>query len=117
MERRWGNRLVLDETVRIMRDQEIMGLACLHECSLSGGFLRTRWHIPNLTRVHIELCHEGPCPERMVEAFVVRPSADGAGVEWCEFAPAGITHLMEGRRSRLAMLSREIRQPGRRAVK
>jgi hypothetical protein len=110
MERRWGNRLVLDEMVRVMREQEIMGLACLHEVSLSGGLLRTRWQIPSLTRVHVELCEEGPVADRIIEAFVVRRSLEGVGLEWCEFAPPCVVKLMDGRRTRIALLAQDLHQ-------
>ena len=128
MERRWGNRVVLDETVAVKRDGQTIGVACLHECSLSGAFLKTPWRLPQLARLSVEMPHaagkrHGDGPEdghngdtglrarrrrhddeySIVEAFVVRHCADGVGLEWCDFAPQGVAELMEERR-RIAAL-------------
>ena len=97
MERRWGNRVPVDESVCIKRENATVGFASLSEVSLSGGFLRTRWRLPNLSRVHVEL------PDVMkdagtsghIEAFIVRQTTEGLGLEWCEFAPPSIARLIE----------------------
>ncbi len=120
MERRWGNRVVLDETVAVKRDGQIIGVACLHELSLSGAFLRTPWRLPQLARLSLEVPHADrrgqkdskrasarrrlhDDEDRVIEAFVVRHCADGVGLEWRDFAPPGVAELMEERR-RIAAL-------------
>jgi hypothetical protein len=96
MERRWGNRVLLNERVRITRDGAVVGFATLHEASSSGGFVRTPLLVRNLTRIGLELAPSGPRrdPQRCVEAFVVRQCPDGFGIEWCEFGPAVIVELL-----------------------
>lgn len=113
MERRWGNRVVLDETVTVKRDGDAIGIACLCELSLSGAFLRSPWRLPLFARVNLEL----PCsrahrrsPTTPVEAFVVRHCPDGIGLEWCDFAPPEVVELMEERR-RLAALPVQVERP------
>jgi len=96
MERRWGNRVQLDERVRITRDGAVVGFATLHEASISGGFVRTGFLVRNLTRIELELAPSVARrdPHRCVEAFVVRQCPDGFGVEWCDFGPAAIVELL-----------------------
>jgi hypothetical protein len=96
MERRWGNRVLLNERVRITRDGAVIGFATLHEASISGGFVRTPYLMRNLTRIELELAPSGPHrdAQRCVEAFVVRQCPDGFGIEWCEFGPAVIAELL-----------------------
>jgi hypothetical protein len=96
MERRWGNRVMLDERVRISRDGVVIGFATLHEASVSGGFVRTPLLVRNLTRIEIEIAptRARKDPTRCVEAFVVRQCPEGFGVEWCEFGPAVIVELL-----------------------
>jgi hypothetical protein len=97
MERRWGNRVRLDERVRITRDGAVVGFATLHEASVSGGFVYTPLLVRNLTRIELELSPSSARrdPKRCVEAFVVRQCPDGFGVEWCEFGPAAIVDLLK----------------------
>jgi hypothetical protein len=101
MERRWGNRVVLDETVTVMRDGKAIGLACLHEVSLSGAFLQCLWRLPQLARVQIEPPRLGTgrrSRDTLVEAFVVRHCTDGLGLEWCDFAPPEVVAILDERR-------------------
>jgi hypothetical protein len=116
MERRWGNRLVLDETVRVTREREDVGIARLHEVSLSGGFIYTRRRIPAMTRLQLELPEGGSQSERTIEAFVVRVCEDGVGLEWCEFAPPGVVQLMVTRQRRFppVRVTEEIQERRRR---
>jgi hypothetical protein len=96
MERRWGNRVQLDERVRITRDGAVIGFATLHEASISGAFVRTPLLVRNLARIELELAPSGARkdPQRCAEAFVVRQCPDGFGVEWCEFGPPTIVELL-----------------------
>jgi len=110
MERRWGNRVELDENVTVMRDGELVGVARLQELSLSGAFLRAKWRLPLLARVHVEVPRirgERRSRDTMVEAFVARQSDDGMGLEWCEFAPPGVAAIMEERREIAPVLVRD----------
>ncbi len=92
MERRWGNRLVLNESVRVTRDREVLGLACLYEVSLSGALLQTPWTLPNMTRICLHMPQEWRTTR--IDAFVVRQCENGIGIEWCEFAPRCLVQLI-----------------------
>jgi hypothetical protein len=95
MERRWGNRLLLNERVRVTRDRLVLGFGCLHEVSLSGAFLKAQWPLPAMTRICILLPDRNGDSTIRIEAYVVRQEADGVGLEWCEFAPPVIARIME----------------------
>lgn len=95
MERRWGNRLVLNEWVGVSRDETRLGTACLHEVSLSGGFLKASWPMSALTRICLHFPEPNRRRTRSVEAYVVRPAAEGVGIEWSDFAPPVIASLIE----------------------
>jgi hypothetical protein len=96
MERRWGNRLVSNELVRVTRDRHVLGFARLQEVSLSGAFLKAAWHLPSLTRICLHVPHGGNRHgTARVEAFVVRQGNEGLGVEWCDFAPPAIVNLVD----------------------
>ena len=97
MERRWGNRTLLDERVRITREGAVIGFATLHEASISGGFVRTSLLVRNLARIELEIAplRARKDPTRCVEAFVVRQCPDGFGIEWCEFGPTAIVELLK----------------------
>lgn len=95
MERRWGNRLVLNARVRVTRDRLVLGFACLHEVSLSGAFLKTPWELPVFTRVCVHLPDPTNGTPARLEAYVVRQDAGGVGLEWCDFAPTSVTTLIE----------------------
>jgi hypothetical protein len=107
---------VLDEVVRVIRDHQDVGVARLHEVSLSGGLLYVRWRIPLMTRVQLELPEGGPQSERTIEAFVVRSCDEGVGLEWCEFAPASVVQLMVARQRRFPpiRITEEVRVERRR---
>jgi hypothetical protein len=110
MERRWGNRVVLEESVRVRRDAEVVGVALLCDVSLSGGFVRTHLQLPPMARVCIELHDEAEAhsgsralqhfadtarPECSIDAFVVRRTESGLALEWCDLAPIGVLKLLE----------------------
>jgi hypothetical protein len=95
MERRWGNRLLLNERVRVTRDRLVLGFACLHEVSLSGAFLKASWPLPAMTRICVLLPDRNGDSTIRLEAYVVRQETDGVGLEWCDFAPPVIAQIME----------------------
>ena len=95
MERRWGNRLLLNERVRVTRDRLVLGFACLYEVSLSGAFLKAPWPLRTMTRICVLLPDRNGDSTIRLEAFVVREDAGGVGLEWCDFAPPVIAHIME----------------------
>jgi hypothetical protein len=95
MERRWGNRLLLNERVRVTRDRLVLGFACLYEVSLSGAFLKAPWPLRAMARICVLLPDRNGDSTIRLEAFVVREDAGGVGLEWCDFAPPVIARIME----------------------
>jgi hypothetical protein len=104
MEHRCGNRVVLGQPVRVIGDRKAVGLGLLCEVSVSGGFIRTRLHVPELARVCVkwhDSLREGAAGAKRsgdrdyaLEAFVVRCSEAGVALEWCQFAPGSIVRLV-----------------------
>jgi hypothetical protein len=102
MERRWGNRVALAQPVRMIGNRKAMGLGLLCDVSVSGGFIRTRLQLPELTRVCLrwhDSRREGGAKrsadrDYSLEAFVVRCSETGVALEWCQFAPSSIVRLV-----------------------
>jgi hypothetical protein len=98
MERRWGNRLLLNERVRVTRDRLVLGFGCLYEVSLSGAFLKAAWPLRPMMRVCVLLPDRTGESTVRLEAYVVRQEKDGVGLEWCDFAPPVIARIMEANR-------------------
>jgi hypothetical protein len=87
MEHRWGERVLVRAAVRLhCANWDAAGY--IKDASLSGAFVHTRLQIPTWT--HIELNLSGT----RVAAFVVRVTAEGFGIEWCEFGPPAVRELL-----------------------
>ena len=96
MEHRWGERRSVNQPVRLTAGGRLVVLGRLQDVSHSGAFIVTCARINPLMLVEVELGHGSPGGGRggcRIPAFVVRNAADGVGVEWCEYAPAGIEVL------------------------
>src|SRR5262245_54770784 len=98
MERRWGMRLVVDAMARLDCRSGHSHTVCLHDVSLSGAFLSTSMRVEPMTRIWLKLSPgDGAVSARTtrtIEAYVVRQTADGLGIEWCDFAPPMIALMM-----------------------
>ncbi|MDE2052073.1 MAG: PilZ domain-containing protein, partial [Gammaproteobacteria bacterium] len=96
MEHRWGERVPVRETVELAcgSSQPVAGL--LENVSSSGAFVRTEGPRPARGPVEVIL-QDGLCGRRQsvrLPAYVVRETAIGVGIEWCEFAPRVIRELI-----------------------
>lgn len=103
MEHRWGRRLAIDLKVRLDCRPNAIGTGRMVDASLSGCFVTTDLHLPPLTRVRVQF--QGPFwrgDRRAVEGYVVRPTPEGLGIEWHEFAPPEIAALLEAPEAQLA---------------
>ena len=77
----------------------------LRNISLSGGFIETGSDARLLSRVHvaIEVPRRPGKDALVVPAYVARRTADGIGVEWCDFAPRAVAELIKDVAARASM--------------
>jgi hypothetical protein len=94
MEHRWGARSRLNVPVQIDCGTGAVVFGVLRDASVSGAFVYTAAQMPAMTVVRLlpisARCHS----HEAVEAYVVRWTPEGCGLEWSELAPAGIVELM-----------------------
>ena len=101
VEHRWGERIALDLPVRLSVRARFVAQGRISHASLSGAVVSTSERIPPQTYIDVELNLSGlrrPKAYR-VQAFVVRRTALGIALEWCEFAPWAIRALIAIERS------------------
>lgn len=69
----------------------------MRDASASGAFLSTSLDLPYLSRVYLQLTvgRRHRASTHVLEAHVIRSAPGGIGIEWCEFAPACIAHLIQ----------------------
>jgi hypothetical protein len=119
LEHRCGTRHAVDVPAYVRtRDGLPSGFGRLREVSASGGFLETRLDVQPLSRVAVQLLTNwhsaaqsvasepsssdaSPIP-LIVEAQVIRVGLTGVYLEWTEYAPDLVRHLLEHRGDRLA---------------
>ena len=97
MEHRCGYRLTSTAEVWIRTPQGISGRAQLRNISASGALLRTLVPVALHTQIFVRLpagMLRGGRDQQWVSAHVVRNSDDGVGVEWTEFSPDIVNHLI-----------------------
>ncbi len=100
MERRWGERLLINRNVWVRVPGRPECASCLHDVSLSGAFLAGMPQMPYMTRVWLEVSlpeeEDASCwHEHLIEAFVTRPASEGVGLEWCDFAHPCAVRMMQ----------------------
>ncbi|MDE2295674.1 MAG: PilZ domain-containing protein [Gammaproteobacteria bacterium] len=88
MEHRWGSRKEVSLPVEMRRPGMEPLRARIEDLSLSGAKLRLPAPLPTLARWDVRI------GEHVVPAWVVRRTANGVGLEWCEFAPAVIATIL-----------------------
>jgi len=96
MEHRWGERVPVRETVELACGSSPPLAGVLENVSSSGAFVRTEGPRPPRGPVEVIL-QDGRFGRRhsvRLPAYVVRESAIGVGIEWCEFAPRVIRELI-----------------------
>ena len=88
MEHRWGARRVIGQPVELHRRGADPLLGRIVDLSVSGAFIHTDGAVPPLARLEVVI--DGIA----VPAWVVRRTAGGIGVEWCQFAPSAIGTIL-----------------------
>jgi hypothetical protein len=94
-ESRWGERVKVDIPVHMSIDASAGIGGCIRNVSLSGALVNADVDLSlhSLVEVSIQMHAEPPRIEA-VKAYVSRKVDDGVGVEWCEFAPRAVKHLL-----------------------
>jgi hypothetical protein len=73
----------------------MVGIGRLANLSLSGALITPPFNLRVLARIQIFLESRGAKPlASCVDAYVVRHSNEGTGLEWCEFSPPVVTQFI-----------------------
>jgi hypothetical protein len=113
MEHRWGERFAVCLTVELASSSSPPVTGTLENVSVSGAFVRTAQRGPQRGPVAVLFREEASVRTVRIAAYVVRESADGVGIEWCEFAPRAVRELMipNGSDTARARRARTARRP------
>jgi hypothetical protein len=89
MEHRWGQRKAAHQRVRLLTAGGIAAHGIIQNVSTSGAFVKTALPGRILSTVQIAFISENQRSRsfRTVAAQVVRTTAEGLGLEWCEQVP------------------------------
>ena len=89
MEHRWGQRKTAHQPVRLLTVGGIVAHGYIVNVSISGLFVKTPLPARLLSTVQIAFVAENRRSRvfRTVAAQVVRRTAEGLGLEWCEQIP------------------------------
>jgi hypothetical protein len=94
MEHRWGKRVTLSLAVKLRTRSGHVTPGRIENASLSGAFVRTSPGFPPFAHVLLEI--EGtPVKSQPIDAYVVRVTPEGLGLEWAEFAPPAIATVLD----------------------
>jgi len=105
MEHRWGERVAVALPVRIRAPYGLVGSGLVINFSVSGAFIATTLPIAVLSQVRVsfrfgrraaQIMHLG---SSTFAAQVVRESAAGFAVEWCEFGTQDVVAFANSNRS------------------
>lgn len=91
---RWGDRVRVNIAVQVSADA-LRADGYMKDLSLSGALVKAdvNWGLHALIQVSITPPSPLQRPE-VVTAYVSRKTAEGVGVEWCEFAPNPVKDLL-----------------------
>jgi hypothetical protein len=90
MEHRWGQRKAVHKSVRVRTRAGIAAQGHITNVSISGAFVTTPLPVALFSVIEVSFIGVagGRRASTVIEAQVVRKTAAGLGLEWCEFAPA-----------------------------
>jgi len=95
MEHRCGNRLTSTAGVWIRTHHGISGKAELRNISASGALIRTLVPVPLHTQILVRFTPATlEDPADWISAHMVRHTGEGLGIEWTEFSPQVVRHLL-----------------------
>jgi hypothetical protein len=95
MEHRWGQRKTAHQPVRLLTVGGIVAHGYIVNVSISGSFVKTPLPARVLSTIQIAFVGENRRARvfRAVPAQVVRKTAEGLGLEWCEQMPDIVSAL------------------------
>lgn len=94
LEHRWGARVGVDLPVRLAASAlgEVDGR--IENLSLSGALVKSECELRLHTLIEVRIDLQRLSRVAVLNAHVSRKLKQGAGIEWCEFAPAVVKELM-----------------------
>lgn len=101
LEHRWGARVRVDLPVRLSASAlgEVDGR--IENLSLSGALVKSECELRLHTLLEVRIDLRPLSRAAVLDAHVSRKLKQGAGIEWCEFAPAIVKELMRAPSIRL----------------
>jgi hypothetical protein len=95
MEHRWGARHAADHAVQLRTRDGVASQGRVVDVSISGALIATLMPAPTLSYIRVFLASDQPDrrARTMIEGQVVRHTAEGFALEWCEFAPDAVRAL------------------------
>ena len=95
MEHRWGQRWEVEKSVQLRTRGGVVARGRLCNVSISGAFVESTLPVRLLSYVQVHFATElmSRRTNLSIEGQVVRRSAEGFAVEWCEFAPEAVYGL------------------------
>ena len=89
MDHRWGKRIELDVPIRVMHPaMSRCGAGQLRNVSLGGALIISSLESNVGARVQVAI-HDS-----VIDAYLVRRSGPAFAIEWTEFAPNEVIHLV-----------------------
>ncbi len=113
MEHRWGCRISTDFAVRLVALPATIGTGRMLNVSQTGAFVQTSVACPVLSVVYVELVASPATAFGLsrIAACLVRRSAGGVGLEWCDLAPDAVDQLLTVVREQVPQKSPYDQQP------
>ncbi len=107
MEHRWGERMAMGIPVRVTVQPLSAHEGRLVNVSMSGALIQADVAPRVLSRVQVRIQPPGQplAQPTVLTAYVVRRSAAGFGIEWCEFAPREVFAMLNGAGSGAAAIA------------
>ena len=95
LEHRWGERIRVNIPVQVAAQASGGIDGFLKNVSLSGALMAIDVDLRLHSLIEISIRLPPPCLcDAVVKAHVTRKVHDAVGVEWCEFAPRTVKHLL-----------------------
>ena len=95
MEHRWGERIATNVTARVGATAGSFHIARLTDLSVSGAFLRLSLPVDELHPIFVEPALNGQkLAGEPLEAYVVRSTPEGVGIEWADFGSQTVLQLI-----------------------
>jgi PilZ domain len=92
---RWGDRVRVNIPVQVSANALAGADGCLKNLSLSGALVTAHVELGLHALIHVEITLPPPSQRAAaIPAYVSRKTAEGVGVEWCQFAPSVVKDLL-----------------------